>query len=137
MDEITAELRAKLENRIREQIASEIRGEVSALYEFTLPAIRARRIAERDDEPGLSLSQIQEFVAIVRSAVVESIEIETFHPALERFAGCPAATVVTRVRDNQRSQPCRFRGIWVYSDGNWFTTSLGKLYFGNPTDPAA
>jgi hypothetical protein len=130
MSEIPADLKAKLEGRVREQIACEARGDVPALYAFTLPAIRARRIAERDDEPGLSLAEIKQFVGFVFEAVVQSFHVESFHPSVERFSGCPAAVVVTKVRYNRRSRVSTFRCIWVYSDGIWFSTSLGKVYFG-------
>jgi hypothetical protein len=128
MCEIPADVKAKLEDRVREQIASEIRGDVSALYEFTLPAIRARRIAERDDEPGLSLSEIREFVGLVHEAEVQSTHLDQFHPSVARFSGCPAAVVVTKVRYNGSSDS-EFRCIWVYSEGTWFTTALGKVQF--------
>ena len=137
MGEIPVDLRASLEDRVREQIAAEARGDVSALYGFTLPAYRAARIAERDDEPGLSLGQLREFVGHVREAEVESIEVEQFHPSVERLAGCAAAVVVSRVRYNRRSEASRFRCIWVYTDGTWFSTSLGKLWFGAPSEPTA
>src|SRR4051812_48713986 len=130
MSEIPAELKAKLEDRVREQIASEARGDVSALYEFTLPAIRASRIAERDDEPGLSLSQLGKFAGLVHEAEVQSIHVEWFRPSVERFSGCPAALVVTEVRYNRRSEVSGFRCIWVYSGGTWFSTALGKLWLG-------
>ena len=127
---IPAELKANLAHRIHDQIANEVRGDVSALYEFTLPAIRARRIAERDDEPGLSLSDIKKFVDLVHDAEVESIHIEQFHPSVARLSGCPAAVVVTKVRYNNRSAVSEFRCIWVYSEGNWVTTTLGKICLG-------
>src|SRR4051794_39798238 len=95
MGEIPADLRASLEDRVREQIAAEARGDVSALYGFSLPPTRARRIAERDDEPGLSLGKIRTFVGLVREVEVESVEVEQFHPSVQRFSGCPAAVVVT------------------------------------------
>ena len=134
MSEIPAALKAKLEDRVREQIASEVRSDVSALYEFTLPAIRARRVAERDDEPELSLSEVRKFVRLIHEAEVESIEVEQFHPAVERFSGRPAAVVVTRVRYNQRSEASQFRCIWVYSSGTWFSTALGKMWFGRSSE---
>jgi hypothetical protein len=134
MDEIPTDLRGQLEDRIRDLTAAEVRGDVSAVYGFTLPDIRARRVAERDDEPGLSLSQIGRFVALVREAEVLSIQVERFDPSVERFSGCPAAVVVTRVRYNQRSEASQFRCIWVNSDGIWFTTSLGKVWLGTPLD---
>jgi hypothetical protein len=127
MPEIPANLKAKLEDRVREQIATEIRGDVCALYDFTLPAIRLRRVAERNDEPGLSLSEIREFVNQVHSAEVQSINVEQFHPSVERFCGWPAAVVVTKVRYNGSNNDSEFRCIWVYNQGTWFTTALGKL----------
>lgn len=130
MAEIPTDLKASLENRVCEQIASEVRGDVSALYEFTLPAIRAGRIAERADEPELSLSEIKEFVGLVHEAEVQSIQVEQFHPSVARFSGCPAAVVVAKVRYNRRSAVSEFRCIWVYSEGRWFTTALGKRCFG-------
>ena len=130
MSDIPAELRVKLEHRVREQIASEVRRDVHALYEFTLPAIRARRVAERDDEPELSLSEIRAFVGLIHEAEVESIEVEQFHPFVERYAGSPAAVVVTRVRYNRLGEAARFRCIWVCSGGTWFSTALGKIWFG-------
>jgi len=132
VSEIPADLRTKLEDRIREQIACEARGDVLALYEFTLSAIRASRNAELDDEPGLSLAQIKEFVGCVFEAQVQSIQVESFHPSVERFSGCSAAVVITKVRYNRRSGLNTFRCIWVYSGGTWFTTALGKLFFGAP-----
>jgi hypothetical protein len=134
MSEIPADLKATLEGRVREQIACEVRGHVSALYEFTLPAIRARRIAERHDEPELSLAEIGEFVGLVNEAEVQSIHIESFYPSVERFSGCPVARVVTSVRYNRRSQVTTFRCLWVYSDGMWFSTSLGKVRFAAPLE---
>lgn len=137
MSEIPLGLKTKLEDRIREQIASEVRGDVSALYEFTLPVIRARRIAERSDEPELSLLEIRKFVGFVHAAEVQSIEIEQFHSSVERFSDCPAAVVVTRVRYNQRREATQFRCIWVYSERTWFTTALGKVNFGATSEPTA
>ena len=61
MCDMPEDLKARLHDRVREQIASEVRGDVPALYQFTLPSIRAQRIAGRDDEPELSLSLIREF----------------------------------------------------------------------------
>jgi hypothetical protein len=133
--DIPAELRAKLEDRVREQIATEVRGDVSALYEFTLPSIRAHRIAERDDEPELSLSSIREFVGLIREAQVESIRVESFEPSLSRHGGCPAAFVVTEVRYNGDDGAHTFRCVWVYSESNWFTTSLGKRRFAGVRSP--
>jgi hypothetical protein len=135
MSEIPADLRVKLEERVREQIASEVSGNVAALYEFTLPAIRARRVNGRDDEPELSLSEIRQFVALIHEAEVQSVEVEQFHETVERFSGSPAAVVVTTVRYNQRSEDSQFRCIWVYSAGTWFSTALGKLRFGSPPNP--
>src|ERR1700682_2945795 len=112
MSEIPADLKAKLEDRVREQIAREVRGDVSALYEFTLPAIRAGRIAERDDEPALSLWEIREFVGLVHEAEVRSIHLERLHPSVARFSSCPAVVVVTKVRYNGRSSDSEFRCIW-------------------------
>src|SRR6266852_1397654 len=103
MSELPGDLRAELENRVREQIASEARGDVSSLYKFTLPAIRTSRIEERGDEPELSLSQISEFVQLVHEAEVLSIHVDHFVPSLERYSGAPAARVVTRVRYNRSS----------------------------------
>jgi hypothetical protein len=134
MSEIPGDLRADLENRVREQIASEARGDVSSLYDFTLPAIRAGRIAERGDEPELSLSQIRKFVQLVHEAEVLSIHVDRFVPSLERYSGAPAARVVTRVRYNRSSHVSEFRCIWVYSNGVWFTTSLGKIRWGCSKD---
>ena len=131
MSEIPPDFRTKLGDRVRGQIAAEVRSDVSGLYAFTLPSIRAERIEERSDEPelSLSLSQIRDFVRHVQSAEVESIEIESFHPSAEHYSGCPVAVVVTKVRYNRRSIATTFRCIWVYSDGTWFSTSLGKIYF--------
>lgn len=134
MSDIPPELRAKLDDRIREQIASEVRGDVLARYELTLPTIRARRVAEVGGEPELSLSSIKAFVGHIHAAEVESIEVESFHPSVERFAGCPAAVVVTRVRYNRLVEAAQFRCIWVYSDGNWFTTALSTVWFGRQHD---
>ena len=128
MSQIPDALRVTLEDRVREQIASEVRRDVSSLYRFTLPSIRERRVAEVVDEPELSLCDIRYFVEHVHSAEVASIEVEQFHRAVERFAGCPAAIVITRVRYNQSEQPAEFRCIWVYSTDTWFCTSLGKLW---------
>src|SRR5262245_57243248 len=100
MPEIPAEMKKTLEERVREQIASEVLGDVTALYEFTLPTIRARRIAERNDEPELSLSEIRKFIHVVREAEVQSIHVERFVPSLARYSGFPAAVVVTKVRYN-------------------------------------
>lgn len=134
MSKLPDDLRAKLEDRVREQIASEVRGDVPALYEFTLPSIRLSRVAERDDEPELSLSEINAFVGLIQNAELESFEVEQFHPSVERFASCPAAVVVTRVRYNGLGEPAQFRCIWVYSGGNWFSTALGKIWFGPQRD---
>jgi hypothetical protein len=130
MHDMPVDLKAKLDDRIREQMASEVRGDVQALYEFTLPAIRAKRIAERDDEPMLSLSEIEEFVAHVHEAEVRSIHIEEFWPSSKRSPGCPAALVVTKIRYNGLNDAGESRCIWVYSEDTWFTTSLGKMWLG-------
>jgi hypothetical protein len=129
MSEIPANLMSMLEDRVREQIAAEVRGDVSALYEFTLPAIRARRIAERNDEPEPSLSEISKFVSQVHSAYVRSINVEQFHASVQRFHGCAAAVVVTRVQYNEGKHESDFRCIWVFDQGTWFTTALGKIRF--------
>ena len=123
--DIPAEYEAELRRRIHEQISCEAQGDVVALYEFILPTIRAERIAEGDDEPSLSLGEIQEFVGWVRSAVVESIEVERFHSSVDRFSGSPAAIVVSRVRYNEATIS-EFRTIWVRDDGTWFSTALWK-----------
>jgi hypothetical protein len=104
MCDIPGDLRAELENRVREQIASEVRGDVLALYEFTLPSIRAQRIMERDDEPELSLSSIREFVRLIDTADVLSIGVEQFQP-LRRAPRPPvrSPTLQTTVRVGQRS----------------------------------
>jgi hypothetical protein len=123
---MSADLRASLERRVSGQIECEVRGDVRALYEFTLPTIRARRVAQRNDEPDLTLSEIQEFVDQIDSANVLSIEVESFHPSVDRFANSPAAVVVTNVMYNQRGEADRFRCLWVYSNGQWYSTATNK-----------
>ena len=127
MTEIPPDLRAALERKVRQQIECEVRREVRALYEFTLPAISARRVAERNDETELTMSEIRQFVDSIDAAEVQSIEVESFHPAVERFSNCSVALVTTRVLYNQREVADRFRCLWVYSSGEWFTTSLCKI----------
>jgi len=124
---IPSEYEAELRSRVREQIALEVEGDVRALYEFTLPAIRTRRIADRDDEPTSSLSQIRDFVGLVDSAEVESVEVVEYASEVERFRGCPAAVVVSEVRYNDSDSATRFRTIWVRDEGKWFSTALGKM----------
>jgi hypothetical protein len=131
MDDIPADLKAKLEARLLQQVAAEVRGDVSALYQFILPSIRARRIAGRDDEPELSLSSIREFVGMIHAAEILSIRIEEFQPSLPRHRGLPAAVVVSQIRYKSGDIPSEFRCIWVYADGSWYTTSLGKRRIGN------
>ena len=136
MCDIPADLKTKLENRVREQIASEVRGDVLALYQFTHPSIRAQRIMERDDEPELSLSSIREFVRLIDTADVLSIGVGQFQPSLARHGSCPAALVVAKVRYNDCDYVSEFRCIWVYTEDLWFTTSLGKRRIsGRPTSP--
>jgi hypothetical protein len=136
MSEISAKLRASLEGRIREQIAAEVRRDAEVLYGITLPAYRAARIAERDDEPELSLTGIRQFVQSVDDAEIQSVEVESFYPAVDRFAGSAAAVVVTLVRYNRRSEASRFRCIWVHSHGTWYSTALGKFWLGAPPESA-
>jgi hypothetical protein len=135
MSDIPAGLKAQLEERIRAQIASEVRGEVQSLYEFTLPQIRASRIAERSDEPELTYSEIRRFVREVREAEVLSVDVEQFHPSVARFANCPAAKAVTKVRYNGADTISVFRCIWVFSESTWYTTALGKICFSAPDEP--
>jgi len=129
MSGIPPELRVQLDDRIRELIAIEVRGDVLARYELTLPTISARLAAEQEGEPELTLSSIKAFVRQIHAAELKSIEVESFNPSVERFAGCPAAVVVTRVRYNQLTEIAKFRCIWVYSGNIWFTTSLSTAWF--------
>lgn len=130
MTEIPPALKASLEARIREQIDCEVRRDVSALYEFTLPSINASRLARLAFEPEQTLSDIRDFVELVHTAEVESIEVEQFIPSLERHGGHPAAVAITQVKYNSDREANEFRCIWVYESGTWYTTSLGKMAWG-------
>jgi hypothetical protein len=129
MNEISLENKAELFSRVQEQITLEVKGDVSALYEFTLPSISAKRIAERDDEPSLTKKDIKKFVESVHSAKVESIEIEHFYPKAAYYLNCPAAVVISKVRYNNSDSVSVFRTIWVRYGETWFSTALNKTHF--------
>ena len=48
----------EIEARIQEQIHAEVTGNIAALYDFILPAIREKRERERTDEPQLTINSI-------------------------------------------------------------------------------
>jgi hypothetical protein len=129
MKEIPDKYREGLENRIRTQIQLEVDGDIEKIYEYTLPTIREKRIAERNDEPQLSKNSIAEFVKNVKSANIENIEIAEFHTHSEMYLDNPAAVVVITVRYNAEVNVNRFKTIWVLYDGLWYSTALGKSIF--------
>lgn len=123
-----AEIRRQLTSRIKQQISPEVAGDVAALYEFTLPQIREKRIAERDDEPGLSISGIEAFVAKISSAEVISVDIEKIHEKAPLYSDLPAALVGSIVRYNGSDIDSQFRTVWVLVDETWYTTSIGSHF---------
>lgn len=129
MDDIDFEYKDKLKDRVREQISLEIAKDVSALYGFTLPAIRTKRISVREDEPELTKRNILQFVEQVQSAIIETIEIERFYSNAESYSGSPAAIVIAKVRYNESESAIKFRTVWVLEDNTWYSTSINKQWF--------
>jgi hypothetical protein len=122
-ERIPPDLEEDLLRRVREQIGYEVLGDVTALYEMTLPEIRRER-AE-------AIEGIGEFVRWVESAVIESIQVDAYTPrATARPGHPPAARVLLAVRYNGGEKVARLATVWVRRDGAWFTTSLGKLHGG-------
>ncbi len=113
-DTLPEDLKARLHDRVR-RANRESEVLVPAAHQFTLPSIRAQRIAERDDEPELSLSSIREFVELIQEAEVQSIRVERFEPSRTRYGACPAAVVIAKVRYNGCDIVSEFGCIWVYS----------------------
>ena len=123
-----AEIRRQLTRRINQKVSLEVAGDVAAIYELTLPQIREERIAERDDEPGLSLSGIEAYVTKISSAEVISVDIEKIHEQAPLYSDLPAALVVSIVRYNGSDVDSQSRTVWVLVDETWFTTSIGSRF---------
>lgn len=121
--------KSELIDRVKEQIGLERERDVSALYEFTLPEIREKRISERSDEPGLTKDAISSFVQKVESAEVQSIEILEYHEEAPLYSNCPAATVLSLVTYNGQLVASKSRTVWVLSDGVWYSTALNRSWF--------
>ena len=113
--------------RVHEQASLEERHAVDALYALIDPAIRRRREEERDDEPGLTLEQIRQFVLTVTTAEVENVQVLQVQETSKRHGGRPAALVSSLVRYNQGNQPQPFRTIWVRDNAVWYSTAIGKI----------
>lgn len=125
---IEAEIQIQLASRINQQVSLEVIGDVAALYDFTLPQIREQRAAERSDEPDLSLSGIEAYVAKISSAEVISVEIEAIHDKAPLYSDLPAALVISKVRYNGTDVDSHFRTVWVLVNDKWYTTAIGKHF---------
>jgi len=112
--------------RVHEQVALEVQHEHRALYEFIDPVIRARWEREREDEPLLTLGEIEEFVRSIRNATVEEVQILEAHKVSERHGGRPACLVRVVVGYNEQESPSEFRTAWVRDEGTWYSTALNK-----------
>jgi hypothetical protein len=114
------------ERALRERVALQARleksGNAAALCGLILPAYRATA-----EKLAQSTSSFEAFVKRVQSVELLSFEIESWHPAVERFGGSPAAVVRTAVLYNKSPEPTHFRTIWVRVDGQWYTTATGKF----------
>lgn len=124
--EISPELTRALESRFTLHVDAENAGDVSVLYGLIDPKLRAKREHEYEFEPEHTLSQLQEFVAQINSAAVDSFTVEQFvddgGPSRNHR---PTAIVVSRVIYNG-TQPSDFRTPWVRDNGVWYTRSLGR-----------
>lgn len=109
--------------RVHEQVRLEARHDVEALYALVDPVVRARREAERDDEPERTLSGIRDFVKEIRSAEVERVEILEARRVCKRHGGRPAARVRSSVRYNDEATAREWRAVWVRDQGVWYSTS--------------
>lgn len=111
--------------RVHEQARLEARRDVDALYAFVDPVLRTRREAQAGDEPERTLGEIRSFVATLRSAEVEAVEILEARKICERYGRRPAALVRSVVRYNDEPFARETRTIWVRDNGAWYTTALG------------
>lgn len=114
--------------RVHVQASLEARHDVAALYELIDPVIRARREAQRDDEPDRTLSIIRAFVASVRAAQVEEVEILEAHRVCERQRGRPAALVRSVVRYNDEPAAHESRTLWVRDRKTWYSTAVDERW---------
>lgn len=114
--------------RVHEQASLEARHDVEGLYRLIDPAIRARREAEREDEPGVTISHLRKLVEPVETAEVEEVEILEAHKVSGRHGGRPAALVRSVVRYNRnassRESRTESRTVWVRDGGVWYCTAL-------------
>lgn len=120
----------EIEARIQEQIHAEVTGNIAALYDFILPAIREKRERERTDEPQLTINSITDFSASIETAELEHFQITEFHPTSELYGSNPAVKVEYSVYYNERTRTS-FNSIWVKYFGQWYTTALGKIRIPN------
>jgi hypothetical protein len=118
--------RHTLLGRVHEQASLEEQRDAEGLYQLIDPTIRARREQVRSDEPGLTLSELEEFARWVEAADVKHVEILEARKASKRHGNRPAALVRSVIRYNHRSEPQEFRTIWVRDSGIWYTTALCK-----------
>lgn len=110
--------------RAHERVRREAAGDVEGLYALLDPAIRARREAERDDEPERTLAELRAFVAGLRS--VELVEVGILE-ATRRCAaqgGRPAARVRAVVRYNGATVPEESHTVWVRDAEVWYAATL-------------
>jgi hypothetical protein len=127
MHQLDGALETQLRQRIKEQIACEVTGNVAALYESIDPDIRASREGKFPFEPECTISQLHDFIKTVQRAEVESIEIEGFrNDGGEIRQNRPTAFVAVNVLYNGRTRS-RFRTPWVLDGGQWYSRSLGKI----------
>lgn len=116
--------------RIHEQASLEERHDVEGLYRLIDPAIRARREAERDDEPGLTISHLRNLVEPVETAEVEEVEVLEARKVSRRHGGRPAALVRSVVRYTRQASSGRSRTesrtLWVRDRGVWYSTALPR-----------
>ena len=125
LEPIPPEYEAELRKRIHEHVACELKGDVEAVYNFTLPSIREKRIAEYDFEPEYSLGKIRKYLNLIKSAAVDSIEIEFYSPFIPRHSNNPGAVVKSKVIYNNISYTNRT--IWILFNDTWYTTALYRM----------
>ncbi len=112
--------------RVHEQARLEAQHDVEALYELADPVIRAHREKQQYDEPERTLSDIRNFVATVRSAKVEEVEILEARKVSHSHGGRPAALVRSIVRYNDEPAANESRTIWVRDHGVWYSTASNE-----------
>jgi hypothetical protein len=109
--------------RVHEQVRLEVARDDQALYELIDPVIRARLEARSADEPESTLLTIRKFVAAIRTAQLEEVEILEARKVSEEQGGRSAALVRSIVRYNEEPTPNESRILWVRDRKVWYSTA--------------